>query len=692
MTTKVDYTPLMGGLNLVSGALNVQPGCLLECRNFEQVFGLQGYRRIEGYERFDGRPEPHKAVYYLADFTDGVLQINPGDVVFGASGSAEVIAVDLQSGAWTGTAAGRLVLTLPVGAFVVGENIKVGATVAAKITSLPALGGIGEPRNNEFIALARETLRADIGPVPGSGPILGVAAYDNDVYAARNAADGKTAALYRSGPAGWELIRGGFLPDGKWRFNPVNLTGMASNISLFGVDGRNRLWKWDGAAMTFAAPIYGSQATSTTSLDLGTGAKTWASIDQSDRSWKVGDVLLVHSAADAGKRMIGTVTAYSPTAPGTLTLNVTESLGSGTVNDWVISAADFVDKPFLITDHKDHMFLGFPKGQLQTSNLGDPMLYTTTAASFGMGDEITGVLTMRGAVLGVFCKNRITVISGSSALDWQLEPYSQSAGAKLETALELSGNAVFLDERGLTSLQSTQNFGDFEPSIFSREIKPLMDEYSRRIVASRIARTKFQYRLYADDGLRLTATFLSPEAVIQPKDVVFTTQRYPHAPVCVAHGDMLDGSEGMFFGTADGYVMREDVGVSFDGQEIYALARLHFNHLKSPAAVKRYRKLDVEMDSPNRVTLYFRQRFDYADGEYSTGPSVPVESAGTGGAWDASQWDRFYWSLPSTTRAEANIDGVGRNMGLLIYHVSNFDEPFTLQGLLLQYSQLGMRR
>jgi hypothetical protein len=277
-------------------------------------------------------------------------------------------------------------------------------------------------------------------------------------------------------------------------------------------------------------------------------------------------------------------------------------------------------------------------------------------------------------------------------VDWELAPYSRSAGAKHDTVQEMSGNALFLDDRGLTSLQATQNFGDFEPSIFSRDVKPLLDGYTSRIVGSRIAKTKFQYRLYADNGVRLTAAILSPAAAVQPGDVAFTLQQYPHAPVCVAQGEMDDGAEGLFFGTADGLVMREDAGASFDGDEIYALVRLHFHHLKSPANKKRFRKIDVEMDSPGRATLYFKQRFDYADGEYATGSSVQVDAPGSGGQWNASDWDRFFWSMPSATRAEAHIDGVGRNMGLLLFHVSDRDEPFTLQGFLLQYTILGLKR
>lgn len=49
---------LKGGLDLETPALTVEPGRMLACKNFE-VDTLGGYTRIEGYERYDGQPEPH---------------------------------------------------------------------------------------------------------------------------------------------------------------------------------------------------------------------------------------------------------------------------------------------------------------------------------------------------------------------------------------------------------------------------------------------------------------------------------------------------------------------------------------------------------------------------------------------------------------------------------------------------------
>jgi hypothetical protein len=673
----VDYTPLSGGLDLVSGALNVRPGRMSECLNFEQVFGKQGYKRIDGYERFDGRPEPHKAVYSIQNIKTVVTPIAVGQTVTGTTANAQVLAV----------VGSILVLAVNTGAFADNEAIRVAGVTVATADGPTRLGSSGEVGADALLALAQQARRTNITAVPGGGPVRGVAVYLGEVYAVRDTLDGTSGTIFKATAAGWQSIRSGLLPGGKFDFDVANFTGSAKTVALYGCDGRNVPFRLDGAVFSSIAPIFSTQATSVSSTLIGTGSRVFT-VAQPARTFAVGQTLIVYSLANAANRMVGTVTAF--TQP-TLTVNITSVVGSGTFTDWEIGLADFSDKPYLVNAHKDHLFLAYPSGQLQTSNLGNPLLYTTTAGLFGLGDTITGMTSMKGATLGIFCSNRINILSGSSSLNWQLESYSQSAGARPGTVQESSGSAMFLDDRGLTSLQATQSFGDFEPSIFSRDVKPLLDGLTPLVSASRIARTKFQYRLYAGDTV-LAAAILSPEAVIKPSDISFSRWQYAHRVACVGAGDMPSGQEGLFFGTEDGFVMREDVGTSFDGEPISSVLRLHFNQLKSPANKKRFRKLELELDAPGRVTINFRQQFNYADGTYDTTLTQGSAAQGIGGQWGVQGWDAFFWSLPVINQTEANIDGVGKNMGLLLFHESATDLPFTLQGLLLQYSIMGLAR
>ena len=64
----VDYVEFAGGLDLESPILSVKPGSCLTAVNYE-TGPLGGYRRIDGYERYNGMARPSDATYYYCAFT-----------------------------------------------------------------------------------------------------------------------------------------------------------------------------------------------------------------------------------------------------------------------------------------------------------------------------------------------------------------------------------------------------------------------------------------------------------------------------------------------------------------------------------------------------------------------------------------------------------------------------------------------
>jgi len=691
VSVRSEYTPLGGGLDLASSPMAVKPGRLEQCLNYEEVFGLQGYRAIKGQERFDGRASPSDAEYTILTFDAGDAAIAVGDTVTGASASGRVVSVTLSSGSWVGAdAAGVLILTSVTGSWADNDAIQVSAVTKATANGASEGGSAGDASYQTRLTAAREALRTLIQKVPGEGSILGVHIYRSTVYAVRNAVGSLSAVLYKSTASGWSAVQAGLIPGGSWKFKNANFSGASTTLAMFGVDGKNRLLKYDGNTVTIAAPIFGSEGTSTSSVAIGTGAKTFT-IAEGSRSWVATDSLTIWDAATAANSMTGTVTSYN-SGTNTLVMNIDSVTGSGTKSAWVIGDAAFEDKPFNLTAHKDHLFLAYPLGQLQTSNLGDPMTYTTTASLFGLGDELTGLTSLKGALLGVFCREKIQLLEGSSATDWVMTLHSDGAGAIADTVADNVGNALFLDDKGVLSLQATQAFGDFEPAVLSRDVKTMLDPLISTVVAARMVKATNQYRLYFSDGVVLRFTILTGNPVIQPKDVSVTRQVYPSAPTCVASGVLSDDTEALFFGTAEGYVMQEDKGTSFDGVEIDYYLRLPFNQFKSPSQKKRFHKIEFELDSADALDVNFRQLFDYDDGHYGHSNTQTAETRGTGGQFDVSTFDTFSYDLPIHSRAEINVGGVGRSQALVIFVTSDFVRPFTVQGVTTQFTPLAMQR
>jgi len=122
-----EYFPFKGGMNLVDPALTIPPGELIDGYNYE-VFTRGGYRRVSGYERYDGHHIASDSVYHIMNFTTGVNEPSVGATVVGDSSLAVgvVLAVVLESGSWAGSdAAGYIVLHVESGTFVNGETFSV---------------------------------------------------------------------------------------------------------------------------------------------------------------------------------------------------------------------------------------------------------------------------------------------------------------------------------------------------------------------------------------------------------------------------------------------------------------------------------------------------------------------------------------------------------------------------------------
>ena len=119
------------------------------------------------------------------------------------------------------------------------------------------------------------------------------------------------------------------LPDCSTNVPASGLTGGTAYI--FSYNGTNFCQSF-GAAGAAGTNGAGYAATSTTSLAIGLGSTAFTT--QAGLAYSVGAFTRASSAANGANYMQGLVTAYSGT---TLTINVTESGGSGTHADWNIN-------------------------------------------------------------------------------------------------------------------------------------------------------------------------------------------------------------------------------------------------------------------------------------------------------------------------------------------------------------------
>jgi hypothetical protein len=305
------------------------------------------------------------------------------------------------------------------------------------------------------------------------------------------------------------------------------------------------------------------------------------------------------------------------------------------------------------------------------------------SAEIIVGDSVTGMSVESKDALAVFGRNNTYVLYGTSKDDWNLTTFYTGSGA-VDGTVEKMQTTIFLDDRGLTSLGATLNYGDFKQSIISEKVDPLIQKYKDSIAVSLKVREKNQYRLYFDDKTGVAMTF------INGKNEGILPFTMSDQIVCAASTEDTNGDEVLYGGFDDGYVRRIDSGTSFDGGAVAAFLRLAYFHYGTPQLKKRFREILLELAADTSTTLNIYPDFNYGDGTVPTATAYDVTV--TNDEWTVDDVSNSTLGIAVLDKARARIQGVGENMGILIKNTTTYDKPVTLQGAIVEYSDRGLKR
>lgn len=675
------YYPMAGGLDLVTPAITKSPGTCIDAQNYEPD-PVSGYRRINGYERSDGRTSPTSASYWVISATiTGALAV--GNTLTGLTSAAtgRVLAID-------GT---MIVLGRVSGVFQSGEALQVAGTTRATSTNTATENGASTPAlNADYKLLAANDRRTDITTVPGSGIVRGGFVFADINYAFRDNLAGTAGDLYKESGAGWVKIT---FPT------RLEFTGAVGEIA-------------DGAAITGATS--GATATVVRAM-LRTGTWTVAGAGTLILTGVTGTFTNGENiqVAAVTKVVANGASAAVTRAPGGLVETVTDNFGGTATTkrvygaDGVNNAFEFdgtyyipiktgmaVDTPTHVAVHAKRLWLTFA-ASLQSSGVAAPYSWTllTGANEIGMGDLIAGILPVTGnqnaTALGVFTDGRTSVLYGSSSATFQLIPSSDDLGYSARTLQSVGNDAYGLTARGIQSMVTTLNYGDFQFAALSVLVQPLL---ARKMgiatpTASVSLRTKNQYRVFFSDNTALVVGLTGGKVSgILPLN-------YGRVVRCMWSAKLSTGEEVTYFGSDDGYVYKDNIGTSFDGAAIEAWIRPAFNNLQSPLVRKQFRRAVFEVACDGYAQVNATYDLQYADP--SAEPAAVQQDQvllGAGGYWDQVNWDQFTWDAPVVADAQLSIDGSANNINFLFYSNRNQDDPHVVQGVSLVYTPRRLTR
>jgi len=684
-----DKVVLTGGLNLVHSALKIKPGELLVTKNYEPYFVDGAYQRTGGFERYDGRPAPHLAEYWKVTFT--AINNGPfvlGDPITAATGeTATVSRYELTDSEGNG-----YIIVTDLSDEVINGVVWTQAGTTATATSGSNYEGEEDEGEHDTSRLSAETVRRNrIGTVGGAtstGPVRGSNTYNGVNYAFRDNVSGLEANLWKESTAGWVMVPTGF----KVRFE-AGIIQILEGDTLVGA--------------TSGATCVVGRVVQTDGYWTGTDAEGYIVTNEiTSGPFTVGENLQVSS--------ITVAVAHASNPQETQTIlpggdykfrnynfgghtKTTRMYGSNEVdNAFEFDGEYFVqietgmteDAPINIAVHRGHLLLAFRGGSLQLSgkNMGLSFTPVTGANELLTGDEITGFIEEVSDVTFVFTRNQTYRMEGFVQENIQLKLHNYETGALANTVQRI-GRSIYLDDRGFSTLPTTDVFGDFASNQISLKIDPLIQQFLRlsSVQHSVVHRGKSLYRCF----------FANNEAVVigfsGNKVNGITTIDYGKNITCTNNAE-INGEERVFFGSDDGYLYESDVGRNFDGNSIEAYCVTAYHFAGDPESNKRWRDMVLYMEGQGRATIKVSADYDY--NEIPQNFEAVMEDAVFlgGGRYGISRHGDFIYSAASKSDVRVPMNSHARNASFIMYHNEAAELPHILYSMQFHISKRKMIR
>lgn len=635
-----NLSPLQQGLSA--------PGSARRLVNFEpSIEG--GYRRIEGYTKFD--------TAFVPPYGEPLVQ-----------GSG-------QSGT-------TLVLANVIEAPKVGNTLTIAGVTG---TYTIAAGGVSFSAANNTVTLTLTTSLAS-SPADKAAVTFGNTSdlIEGLVYFRQKAVVQRGGNLWESDGTGWVRVNkptyGTVLVNGAGQTNTSlavdGLTGTPQVGDTFTIAGVEKVY-----TITSAVTVTSGAATLTISPTLASSPADNAAITflSSDRS--------------LGKKLRFIRYSYTgvSTIVGVDNVNLPFKYDGTTFSVMTSAPADILGAEH-VAEFKNHLFFAKDNTLAFTAPYSD----TDFAVANGAGilttpHKITGLIVFREQLI-IFSTNQIHRLVGNTIADFQMQPISLDIGCVREdTIQEVGGDIAFLGPDGVRLLSATDRIGDFGLAVASRpiqsEVKNLVS--GNTSFTSCVIRGKNQYRLFGYSASRVES---SAVGVLATQFADQTAQGMAWAElsgilayVCDSIYSSLDSEEIILFSHRNGLVYRMESGNSFDNSNIPAAFYTPHYTVNDPRRRKSFYKLTTYVDPKGSVTGMASPRLDFDQPNVIQPPSIGISNqVDAPFLYGSAVFGVGKYGGKLTYSFTSQMIGSGFTISLQ-YTFDSQDPPFSLDAIIIEY-------
>lgn len=384
------------------------------------------------------------------------------------------------------------------------------------------------------------------------------------------------------------------------------------------------------------------------------------------------------------------------------------------------------DRPRHVTAHQFHLALGYRAGAVLLSVAGQPrnFLGIEGASEVDTGDPVTGFAKMNGTTLGIFCKDSIHGLVGTSPDNFSLSVLSPYEGAIEYTVVDV-GKPIYCSYRGISLFDQTAAYGDFSGARLSYAVTPWLAPRLQGTISpvgtvaaasgpvvAIACRTTNQYRLYFGDGYRLTMTLAGAEQ--QPMFTIQAEALYSNTGISgLFRGYVVPRAESSFVDSKGAerihigpysksvlqtvyHVLEYEKSWTFDAHGIPAYIVTNENFFNSPFNYDNVRKMRLHGLSLGYAPMKVHVDKEYGRNEANTYvPRVAVDCS-----LPRNPTDGMYYDLePITSMSDLASRGRSFSMRFMSYNTNTqpttvkdpvnaeVAPPFVIQAMLLQNTE-----
>jgi hypothetical protein len=305
--------------------------------------------------------------------------------------------------------------------------------------------------------------------------------------------------------------------------------------------------------------------------------------------------------------------------------------------------------------------------------------------------RITGLIVFREQLI-VLSTNTLHRLVGNTVVDFQLQPISQDIGCVQEDSVqEVGGDIAFLGPDGVRLLSATDRIGDFGLAVASRPIQSETKNLVTRNTKfnSCVIRGKSQYRLfgYSDNKTQGTS-----EGILATQFADQTSQGMAWAElrgIMVHVVDSIysaaDQGEMILFANRDGYTYRMESGSSFDGETIRANYYTPFYSITDPKLRKTFYRLTTYLDPRGSVAGLVTPKLDLDEPRIiQPGTSSITNNIGTASLYGTAIYGTSTYGGKLQSLFTSQLIGSGFTISLQ-YIFDGTDPAFSFDSITIEY-------